>query len=69
MPTIILSIQTLTTLDLGGNNIGAEGAQHLAHALESNAVREVLPSSVTYQLLYFNTDTHHTEPLWEQYRC
>jgi hypothetical protein len=41
-----LSIQTLTTLDLGWNYIGNEGAKHLAHALQSNIVRQVfLPQS------------------------
>jgi hypothetical protein len=52
-------IQTLTILNLSWNNIGDAGAPHLAHALQSNAVREILSSSVTYQLLCFNTDTHH----------
>jgi hypothetical protein len=62
------SIQTLTTLNLDCNNIDAEGAQHLAQALQTNAVREVLSSSVIYRLLWFNTDTHHTESWQEQYR-
>ena len=33
-------IQTLTTLQLDQNNIGAEGAQHLANALRKNRVGE-----------------------------
>jgi hypothetical protein len=40
-----------------GDGILHQGAQHLAHALQSNAVREVLFSSVTCQLLCFNTQT------------
>jgi hypothetical protein len=36
-----VSIQTLTTLNLESNEIGTEGARHMAHALQSNAVREV----------------------------
>ena len=63
-----LSIQTLTTLKLYNNNIGVEGAQHLAHALQSNVVREVPSSSVTYPLICFITDTHHAGSLLEQYR-
>ncbi|MBL8820828.1 MAG: hypothetical protein JNL58_32740 [Planctomyces sp.] len=31
--------QTLTTLNLDSNKIGAEGAQHLASALQVNTVR------------------------------
>jgi Ran GTPase-activating protein (RanGAP) involved in mRNA processing and transport len=46
-----VSIQTLITLNLSGNYIGVEGAQLLAHALQSNAVREILSSSITYQVL------------------
>ena len=38
---VILSyfIQTLTTLNLGWNKIGAQGAQYLAEALRQNTVR------------------------------
>jgi hypothetical protein len=32
------------------NEIGVEGAQHLAHALQSNTVREVLSLSIIYQI-------------------
>jgi Ran GTPase-activating protein (RanGAP) involved in mRNA processing and transport len=35
-------MQTLTTLDLKDNGVGAEGAQYLAQALHSNKVRELL---------------------------
>jgi hypothetical protein len=43
-----LSIQTLTTINLEDNNIGDEGAQHLAHGLHGNVVRDVLSLSITY---------------------
>ncbi len=36
------SIQTLTILNLQGNNIATRGAQHLARALQSNTVRQAL---------------------------
>jgi len=38
---VILSyfIQTLTTLNLGWNEIGAQGARYLAEALRQNTVR------------------------------
>jgi hypothetical protein len=61
-------IQTLTTLNLNSNNIGDEGARHMAQALQSNTVSEVLSTSVTYPLLCFDTDTHHAESLREQCR-
>lgn len=38
------STQTLTILDLRYNNLGDEGAQHLADALRNNAVSIMLPS-------------------------
>lgn len=34
------SIQTLTTLSLDRNEIGIEGAQHLAEALKKNTVKK-----------------------------
>ncbi|MBL8820829.1 MAG: hypothetical protein JNL58_32745, partial [Planctomyces sp.] len=37
--------QTLTTLHLDYNNIGAEGAQHLASALQVNTVRLIFSPS------------------------
>jgi hypothetical protein len=43
-----LSIQTLTTINLEDNNIGAEGAQYLAHSLQSNAVKDIPSVLVTY---------------------
>ncbi len=45
-----ISIQKLTTLDLRRNEIGAEGARHLAQALQNNTVRQVL---------FRSTDIHH----------
>jgi Ran GTPase-activating protein (RanGAP) involved in mRNA processing and transport len=56
---IQIFVQTLTTLNLHGNKIGAEGAQHLAQALQNNTVRQVLFRSAVYSLLYFDTDAHH----------
>jgi hypothetical protein len=55
------SIQTLTTLDLGWSNIGDEGAQLLANALQTNTVRELLYSSITHVASSLNTDTHNVE--------
>lgn len=40
--------QTLTTLSLGGNDIGDEGVQHLAEALQKNEVM----SNFRYILLF-----------------
>jgi Ran GTPase-activating protein (RanGAP) involved in mRNA processing and transport len=49
--------QTLTTLDLSDNEIGADGAQHLADALRNNTVTVILHSSISYMHLYFCTQT------------
>jgi lysophospholipase L1-like esterase len=54
-----LSIQTLTTLNLGCNDIEGEGAQHIAQALQNNTVRDVFFFSTTHSSLSFITDTHH----------
>jgi hypothetical protein len=60
-PTTRLFVQTLTTLDLENNQIGPQGAEHLANALQQNKVTTAL-------LLLLNTspssytDTHHTKP-------
>jgi hypothetical protein len=35
---VLHSPQTLTTLSLNGNKIGAEGTKHLSDALEQNTV-------------------------------
>ncbi len=64
--------QTLTTLDLESNEIGAEGAQHLSDALKHNTVREILSSTVSSSFLLLHTDTHDTRPRmeWNQrWRC
>jgi len=39
---LVSFIQTLTTLDLNGNRIGAQGAQYLGEALRHNTVRSLL---------------------------
>jgi hypothetical protein len=64
-----ISMQTLTTLDLYNNNIGAEGAQHLAQALQNNTVRQDLFRSTIYSPWYFNADTYHPQSWGEQDRC
>jgi hypothetical protein len=57
-----LSIQTLTTLNLRSNHIHDEGAQHIAHALQNNTVRDMFFFSITYSPLSFNTDTQQARP-------
>jgi penicillin-binding protein-related factor A (putative recombinase) len=47
-----LIIQSLTTLSLGLNRIGPQGAQHLANALEQNKV-------MFYFFINFLTLLHH----------
>jgi hypothetical protein len=53
-------IQTLTTLKLSMNQIGAEGAQHLGEALKQNKVNILLSSTLSSLSFIFHTDTHHT---------
>jgi hypothetical protein len=36
-----LSIKTLTTLNLGRNNIGDQGTEHLTQALQNNTVKDM----------------------------
>jgi hypothetical protein len=60
--------QTLTTLDLSSNQIGAVGAQHLADALQHNTVTLILSSSISYTHLHFFTDTHHTKAVQQSNR-
>jgi hypothetical protein len=55
-------MQALMTLDLACNQIGAEGAQHLAQALQNNTVRDVFFFPTTCSLLSFNTGTDHAQP-------
>jgi len=59
------SIQTLTTLDLRGKQLGKEGTKFLANALQTNTVRELLYSSITGSPSSFNTDTHNVESWME----
>jgi hypothetical protein len=54
-------IQALTTLDLGGNNLGALGVQLLADTLTRNTVSGIISLSVLYKKFdFFYTDTHYT---------
>jgi hypothetical protein len=55
------SIQTLTTLNVAWNEIGDEGAECLANALQTNTVEELFYSSITRSPSSFNTDTHNVE--------
>jgi hypothetical protein len=57
--------QTLTTLRLQHNQIGALGAQHLADALRNNTVTLILSSSLSYPHLHFFTQTLTTLDLGE----
>jgi hypothetical protein len=56
-------------LHLQHNNIGDEGAQHLAQALQKNTVRQIVFLSTAYRPLSFNIDTHHAQPCGQQYRA
>ena len=49
--------QTLTTLNLGGTQIGALGAQHISDALRNNTVTLILASSIEYTHARFFTQT------------
>jgi hypothetical protein len=66
--TLYLS-QTLTKLDLGGNNISADGAQALYRALTINKVRDDLSlcSNKSFNILLSITDTHFAESCEQQY--
>jgi hypothetical protein len=57
------SSQTLTTLYLEHNEIGAQGAEHLANALQQNNVTFLTSFDFfyNYSLMIF-TDTHNTVP-------
>lgn len=52
-------MQTLTSLDLISNEIGPEGARHLAQSLLSNRVSEPIILSVKFQSV-FGIDTCET---------
>ena len=60
--------QTLTSLNLYDNKIGAEGAQHLASALQVNTVRLDSLHLTSYLLSSFHTDTHIAESSIELHR-
>jgi uncharacterized membrane protein len=49
--------QTLITLHLSSNKIGAVGAQHFADVLRINTVILILSSSISYAYLHFLTQT------------
>ncbi len=55
------SSQTLTTLDLGRNQIDAQGAEHLANALQQNEVRllTALDFLCIYSFIYFYRHSQH----------
>lgn len=54
--------QTLTKLNLYGNEIGNEGAKHLANALQQNKVTSLVCQSSSYLIirLLFSTDADYT---------
>jgi len=60
-------MQTLSTLNLEFNQIGAKEAQHLATALQNNTVRYTFFVSISHLSTSFNTGAHHTESLGQQY--
>jgi hypothetical protein len=57
-----LLTQTLTTLDLENNQIGPQGAEHLASALQQNKVNTALLLLLLNTSPSSYTDTHHTKP-------
>ncbi len=63
--------QTLTTLYLEQNWIGAQGAEHLANALEKNTVTPPMLLWVisNYSSIIFHIDTHNILPLEQPNRC
>jgi hypothetical protein len=63
------SFQTLTTLKLVHNNIGAVGAQHLAYALQQNKVRSLPYPSILRIFASFNTGTDYIGSYEQQNRC
>mgnify|MGYP002378577512 CR=1 FL=1 len=59
-------LQTLTTLNLSVNEIGAQGAKYLADALKSVMVLQIffpqdLLLSIICHIQLFLTDTNHTQ--------
>ena len=69
--TLFHFIQTLTTLDLGENQIGDQGAKYLTEALQHNSVSDhhsFFFVFFIYSSLHsfpFHTGTHYTQP-WVQ---
>ncbi len=61
-------MQTLTVLNLQRNEIGDQGAQYLANALQTNTVTQLLYSFITYSQSSLNTDTHNLKSSNEQNR-
>jgi hypothetical protein len=56
-------------LDLYFNEVGVEGAQHLADALQINAVRSFFyPFIIIYESFSFNTGTYNTDSCRQQNR-
>lgn len=53
--------QTLTTLDLGNDEIGLRGAEHLNEALQTNTVRKEEENECIHCVLLFYIDTYYTE--------
>jgi Ran GTPase-activating protein (RanGAP) involved in mRNA processing and transport len=53
-------LQALIILDLGLNQIGAEGAQYLANALEENKVIRSTSAPLFINELFY-IDTHYTD--------
>ena len=64
-PHIHFFTQTLTTLDLGFNQIGPVGAQHLADALRNNTVTLFLLYSSSFHHIHFFTQTLTTLNLYD----
>jgi hypothetical protein len=54
-------------LSVGENEIGDEGAQHLADALQQNEVIASIFHSIIHSL--FHTDTHHTRNWVQSNQC
>ena len=54
------SSSALATLTLQDNNIGDEGAQYLAHALQENTVKRLAHTLITRSRFSFHTDAHKT---------
>ena len=50
---LFYSSQTLTTLNLGLNQVGAKGAQAIGQALERNQVREIVSFFISTSHLFY----------------